>query len=95
MNIEQAKERLKGIVDFYKLNDPDNYDYSDDVLISMKLVLEEIERLNNIIKEVREYIMSELITEYDIKNGGNVTGSDLPVEAITPILEILEKKKKK
>lgn len=46
MNIEQAKERLKSIVDFYKLNDENNYDYSDEVLISMRLVLEEIERLN-------------------------------------------------
>ena len=51
---------------------------------------EENKRLNNIIKEVREYIMSELITEWDIKNGGHVSGSDLPVEAITPILEILK-----
>ena len=49
----------------------------------------EIERLNNIIKEVREYIMSNLITEWDIKNNGYVSGSDLPADAITPILEIL------
>ena len=58
----------------------------------------EIERLQNqlqqkenIIKEVREYIMSELITEWDIRNDGHVIGSDLPVDAITPILEILDK----
>ena len=44
-------------------------------------------------KEVREYIMSELITEWDIKNCGHVSGSDLPVEAITPILDILDKEK--
>ena len=49
----------------------------------------EIERLNNIINEVREYIMSNLITEWDIKNNGYVSGSDLPADAITPILEIL------
>ena len=55
-NIEQAKEKLKSIVDFYKLNDENNYDYSDRVLISMKLVLEEIERLNNIIDKAIEYI---------------------------------------
>lgn len=54
----------------------------------------EVERLNNIIKEVREYIMTELITEWDIKNYGHVSGSDLPVEAITPILEILDKENK-
>ena len=45
----------------------------------------------NIIKEVRAYIMTELITEWDIKNDGCVSGSDLPVDAITPILEILDK----
>ena len=55
-NIEQAKEKLKSIVDFYKLNDENNYEYSDRVLISMKLVLEEIERLNNIIDKAIEYI---------------------------------------
>lgn len=53
--------------------------------------IEEIERLQNVIKEVREYIMSELITDWDIKNDGHVSGSDLPVYAITPILEILDK----
>ena len=53
-NIEQAKEKLKRIVDFYKLNDENNYDYSDDDLISMKLVLEEMERLNKRIKELEE-----------------------------------------
>lgn len=51
----------------------------------------EIEKRDNIIKEVREYIMSELISEWDIKNDGYVSGSDLPVDAITPILEILDK----
>ena len=44
-----------------------------------------------IIKEVREYIMSNLITEWDIKHGGYVSGSDLPVDAITPILDILDR----
>ena len=72
-NIEQAKEKLKSIVDFYKLNDENNYDYSDRVLISMKLVLEEIERLNSIIKEVREYITKQVhrnqqFYEMDIDN---------------------------
>ena len=33
--------------------------------------------------------MSNLITEWDIKNNGYVSGSDLPADAITPILEIL------
>lgn len=54
----------------------------------------EIETLNKIIKEVREYIMSKLITEWDIENDGYVSGSDLPADAITPILEILDKENK-
>ena len=36
------------------------------------------------------YIMTELITEWDIENGGCVSGSDLPVYAITPLLNILQ-----
>jgi hypothetical protein len=40
-------------------------------------------------KKAIEYIMSDLITEWDIKNDGCVSGSDLPVDAITPILDIL------
>ena len=35
------------------------------------------------------YIMSELVDEWSIKNDGCVDGSDLPVSAITPILDIL------
>ena len=56
--------------------------------------LEELQQKENIIKEVREYIMSELITEWDIKNNGYVSGSDLPADAITPILQILDKENK-
>ena len=50
-NIEQAKKHLKEIIDFYKLNDENNYDYTDKDLISIRIVLKEIERLNNIINE--------------------------------------------
>jgi hypothetical protein len=67
---------------------PPNQLYGENVRLRSQLQQKE-----NIIKEVREYIMSELITEWDIKNGGNVSGSDLPVEAITLILDILEKEK--
>ena len=81
-NIEQAKERFKEIVDFYKLNDENNYDYSDDVLISMKLVLEEIERLKNIIKEVREYATGDLRL-YD--------NESIEFEISNKLLEILDK----
>jgi acetolactate synthase small subunit len=65
-DIEQAKERLKRIIDFYKLNDENNYDYSDEVLISMRLVLEENERLEKRNKEIYEGFMAtqEELKEY-------------------------------
>ena len=66
-----------------------NSKHSQELYDFMNYQDKEIERLNNIIKEVREYIMSNLITEWDIKNNGYVSGSDLPADAITPILEIL------
>ena len=47
----------------------------------------------NIIKEVREYIMSELITEWDIKNDGYVSGSDLPADTITKLEKDIEQYK--
>lgn len=55
----------------------------------MRELSEYTEKLENKLKEIKDYIMTELITEYDIKYGGCVSGSDLPVEAITPILEII------
>ena len=82
-NIEQAKERFKRLVDFYKLNDPNNYDYDDRDLISMKLVLEEIERLNNIIKEVREYIQE--------RYNGEVLTHTCDKDNVGELLEILDK----
>lgn len=65
----------------------DRYLNKEDVLKIVQLLIKK----ENIIKEVRKYIMTELITEWDIKNNGYVSGSDLPVDAITPILEILDK----
>lgn len=50
----------------------------------------EVRKLNNIIHEIKEYIMTSLITEWDIKNGGYISGSDLPADAITPILDIID-----
>ena len=50
-NIEQAKKHLKGIIYFYKLNDENNYDYTDKDLISIRIVLEEIERLTKVEQE--------------------------------------------
>ena len=34
--------------------------------------------------------MTELIDEWNIKNGGYVSGSDLPVDTIIPLLDILK-----
>ncbi len=81
--IERLKEQLNDEID-------DELKQSE-IMVQKK---KEIERLHSIIKEVREYIMTELITEWNIKNGGNVSGSDLPVYAITPILDILDKENK-
>ena len=50
-----------------------------------------IDNLLDIKEKVRDYIMTNLITEWTIENGGCVSGSDLPVYAITPILDILDK----
>lgn len=62
-----------------------------DALNEINNLQSQLQRKENIIKEVRKYIMTELITEWGIKNDGYVSGSDLPVDAITPILEILDK----
>lgn len=39
MNKENSVKVIQDIVDFYKLNDENNYDYSDKVLIAMKDLL--------------------------------------------------------
>lgn len=75
--------------DVLKFIDGKTYYYTDYIYF----LYEELRKRDEIIKEVREYIMSELITEWDIKNNGYVSGSDLPANAITPILEILDKVK--
>lgn len=91
-------EKEKVIIDFLK-KCKENKDKLIPLLQKSNIVLlNYIDKLNNQLqqkenkeKEIREYIMTELITEWDIKNGGCVIGSDLPVDAITPILEILDK----
>lgn len=52
-------------------------------------LMEQIEIYKSRNEKAIEYIMTELITEWDIKNDGYVSGSDLPVDAITPLLNIL------
>lgn len=66
------------------------YEANIELVDRNKLLEEDVKKLEKRIEKAIEYIMSELITEYDIKYGGNVSGSDLPVEAIKPILEILK-----
>ena len=103
-NIEQAKERFKRLVDFYKLNDPNNYDYDDRDLISMKLVLEEIERLNKIIKELEEGFKAttedlceestkiEKAIEYiEERYNGEVLTHTFDKDNVGELLEILDK----
>ena len=76
-NIEQAKERFKRLVDFYKLNDPNNYDYDDRDLISMKLVLEEIERLNNIIEKINIILVDDNFSHIEkLQKINKALGSD-------------------
>ncbi len=66
-NIVQAKKHLKEIIDFYKLNDENNYDYTDKDLISIRIVLEEIERLKNLLQkkweETSKYV--EIADDYE------------------------------
>lgn len=50
----------------------------------------QIKELLNRIDKAINYIMTELVDEYTIKNNGCVSGSDLPISAITPILDILK-----
>ena len=50
----------------------------------------EVEKQEQRIDKAIEYIMTELISEWNIKNDGYVSGSDLPANAITPILDILK-----
>lgn len=52
--------------------------------------LKENVKLRKRIEKAIEYIMTELIDEWNIKNGGYVSGSDLPVDTIIPLLDILK-----
>ena len=56
---------------------------------SEETLLKQIDDYKSRIEKAVEYIMSELVDEWSIKNDGCVDGSDLPVNAITPILNIL------
>ena len=49
------------------------------------------DKLENAIIDIRVYVLANLITDWDIKNNGYVSGSDLPADAIKPILEIIDK----
>ena len=57
--------------------------------VARSVVLDEIERLHSIIKEVREYIEDNFY-----QSGGCVGGTDLPYSYIEELLEILEKENK-
>ena len=65
--IRESIKHIQDIVDFYKLNDENNYDYSDKDLISMKTLLdyitnlqEENQKLVNVIEELEKYCKEEI-----------------------------------
>ncbi len=91
--LRNSNELLENAIDTLRKRNEEIYEGFMATQEELKEYAEENEQLHSIIKEVREYIMSELITEWDIANCGHVSGSDLPVEAITPILDILDKEK--
>ena len=62
----------------------------DDLKTALDEANKQITILGNMIDKAIEYIMTNLISEWDIENDGCVSGSDLPVDAITPILDILK-----
>ncbi len=67
--IKESINRIRNIVDFYKLNDKNNYDYSDDVLISMKILLDYITNLqeeNEKLKELCNKYEEEHSSEFKI-----------------------------
>ena len=67
--IKESINRIRNIVDFYKLNYKNNYDYSDDVLISMKILLDYITNLqeeNEKLKELCNKYEEEDSSEFKI-----------------------------
>ena len=65
--IKKSINRIQKIVDFYKLNDEDNYDYSDDVLISMKTLLDYINNLQTRWNSLKEWLEELYNMGFDIK----------------------------
>jgi len=96
-NIITAKDKFTGIHIYMGMKvslEPLEKNISFIVRPTSKPTYAELQQENKQLKEQRdkaiEYIMTELITEWAIKNDGYVSGSDLPVDAITPLLEILK-----
>ena len=87
---------IKALLDYITNLQQDNISLVKNNIISdsdyfrkMYNLRKEIDILKSRIDKAIEYIMENLITEWDIKNDGYVSGSDLPADAITPILNIL------
>ena len=81
---------LDKVLNYMKQYVENIYEHDSEPMLTwkdIKLVLEEIERLNNIIKEVREYCNNdnnfEIMTDFDTFENHNLIGKD--------ILEILDK----
>ena len=91
-NLQQENEVLENEKDMF-------YKVSQERLNKWLSLNDENNKLVEIIKDYKsriekavEYIKTELVDEWSIKNGGCVSGSDLPVDAITPLLNILNGK---
>ena len=81
-NLQQENEELIKNQRYYK-NGVFSLEYDKETMSDM------IDDYKSRCEKAVEYIMSELVDEWAIKNDGNVSGSDLPVNVITPILDIL------
>ena len=79
-NLQEENEKLKAYI---------NYEKQQTKVKGRRIYGDNREELQQRIDKSIEYIMTNLISEWDIENGGNVSGSDLSVDAITPILDIL------
>jgi len=74
-DIKKSIKCIQDIVDFYKLNDENNYDYSDKVLISMKTLLnyitnlqEENQKLHKQVTEYQDEIFARNNSWYDMQD---------------------------
>lgn len=86
-------EEIRQILEWYEYLQQENEQLKEEIKRQDNLnkqLVEECQDFDKRIDKAIEYIMTELITEWAIKNDGYVSGSDLPADAITPLLDILK-----